>query len=860
MKQWRLRIILSIFLGLGALGIISGPALASLEFRSNSNYSAPDCHDVEIVFVIDQSGSMGGSAGHPDPNDPLGLRFFGPIFGARWMGNYYLSTNGSPIPGRPQVTFHMAAVSFGDTATVTLPWTTIDPNDQASWSSMRAKLEHQLGPEGLQGRSDLGNTNFVDAFQRTADLFGQRARPQNECPHRAIVLLTDGQPKLPQAFTIADHMAGVKQIFKDSFPSPEYSFYVTAINDYAADKYWVTMEPYWKDILDSYPIGDVPGALKVNSEDGIGDRFNKILYDLTNRTPPPPTDLGTHTVPPYLQAIVFTIFKQSTNEHLVLTDGVRLISETHTVEIIGYDEPIETWIVHRPLPGVWNLGTTAGRGDVTITEDRIPAAVWLRSPSGGSLQFVQTPLEFQLVDSTQSRNPLPEYPGTLYRLAVTATVDAAGRTWPMNLAHGTLTQTYAAQFVPVEAGQHQLTVRATTHDADNKLIEVFSGVVGEFTVEPVALQSLGLQITRTCSLQQGDDLRIAYQTVSPGNKGVQISPAIKWELATQVGTKTLAIVPQGPDSAGLYSASIKLDDAGKYHLMGDAKLLEPIGGVERVLLTEDQEFDVAPVQKLAIRIVAPDSGSTVGRTNTWQPTPLNIEVWLTDPDGTLIVPDKYLQSPVPDVPLELIVSTPDGRLVPGIAPLAITVDKGRYQAQIEGLPLGEYDLIIRPVSGLSTQCGWQLPADARARISRVDNPVLIAEVVGLVIILAVLLLLLITALRLRQHPCRGWVTILRADGEKIGDPAFPMDLDRRGFNYIVVRHGDLGETAYDRMELFCRDAEKHEKYILELTVYYKGSAAKREKFGPREIIAGPGLWDLPNGFKFKYVKKEGDLG
>lgn len=851
-------IVLSVGLFQGVMARSDSPELSPPDTQT-------ECNEMEVVFVIDQSGSMGGSYGHPDPNDPLGLRFFGPIFAARWMANYYLSTSGSPIPGRPPITFHMAVVSFGDEALVTLPWQTIAPNDQLSWTKLRKTLDQKLGEDGLQGRSDLGNTNFVDAFQKASDLFALRDRPQGGCPRRAILLLTDGQPQLARTFTIPGHMAEVKDIFQKDFPPSEYTFYVTAMNDYAADNYWVTMEPYWKDILSNYASTSVPGAVKVNSHDEIGDRFNAILYELTNQEPPEPVSLGKHTVPPYLQAIIFTLYKQSESEHLILQDEYGNLDKSRQdvlVEVTGYDEPIESWTITRPLPGQWTIGTTANRGDLLITEDRIPAAVWLRSPSGSALQFVQSSLEFQLVESDQNHTPLPEYADPQYRLSVTATVSTAEREWPLNLASNTLlTQTYTAPFLPVEAGAHQLRVGAVASDDDNQLVTVINGAVGQFVVDPVSLHALELKSSNTCPVQQGDSLQIAYQTVAPGNHGVQISVKPEWDLVLETGTQAFPVAPQGPDENGIYSALLPLPVAGDYHLSGVVKVVEPVGAVEQTLFEEDRKFTVVSSQPLAIQIIKPLSGTMVGRTCLWQPASIDLEVWFSGPDGTEPWdPENYLQPPVSDPPVELIISPLDEQIALKTVMLEPTVDKGRYTAHIEGLPLGEYDLIVRLISGQIARCGWRLPVEGRIRIRLVENPWIIAEIVGMILVAIYLIWMLIRAILVRQHPCRGWVNILRSDGTEIHSSSLslPIDLDKWSRCHVVLKKRDLGETGYDRLELRCPNADYSEKYKLEVTVFYRNEKNKRDRFGPITVVADSER-ELPMRFKFKYAKKGIDV-
>ena len=53
-----------------------------------SEYVVPldDCYSLDVIFIVDQSGSMSGDAGAA-PNDPIGSRFEAPRYAMDWLAN-----------------------------------------------------------------------------------------------------------------------------------------------------------------------------------------------------------------------------------------------------------------------------------------------------------------------------------------------------------------------------------------------------------------------------------------------------------------------------------------------------------------------------------------------------------------------------------------------------------------------------------------------------------------------------------------------------------------------------------------------------------------------------------------------------
>jgi hypothetical protein len=823
------------------------------------------CRQVEIVFLVDQSGSMGGLAAgstvHPRPNDPLGLRFHGPIFAMRWLGNDFLVSRG--IPGRPRVTFHMAVVNFGDSPEVALDWTTLAPKDAASWKRLAASLEQKLAP-GPLATSNLGQTNFLEAFRQVADLFAQRGPQQDGCPRRAVVVLTDGEPSVDEdGFTIGGHMRSVEDLINRRLPPPGYRIYITGINDPDQPGSWNRMVSYWEAISQDDPNLAVRRTQLVVSPDQIGDRLNQILFELRGVPRPPRPPIGRpFVVQPYLQEICFIFFKRDpANEHLIVRDEFGLFDTSRTdveIEIIGYEEPIETLCVKLPLPGRWVLETTAERADVLINKFEIPTAGTLKSPTGTTaLQYLRTTVEFQLVDS--QGQPLPEYPDPRYQIQITATVSAAGRMWPISVRREPQ-QTFIADFVPVEAGKHTLTVRGVSQDIEGKVVEVIAGEIGDFLVSPVTLEQLSGPdgIPGGCGPQQGLPLSIAYGFRGPDGQSVVTDVPIRWDVSATANGQTWLLPMQGPSATGVYSTTFTPEVSGLHELHVTATLIEPIGGVERQILNTGFSLNVAPTELVTLRLTRPQSGQRVGRSLRFQWTPpfirleqepLDVEADLVHVDDGSPADLAKISNANPDRLLKLEVrEAVTGQPISNVPVLRPTGNPGQFRARIEGLALGKYVLSVRPASDITLHCGfgWADDSQVVVELELIQDPQLWRLAGVLAIVLGAFIAFVSYRWHLTRYPCHGWLVILDASGRRVAGGLYGLS----GRHYHV-RSDVPPEVGIRKLIVSCRKEWKDEHHIHVRMIPYDGPVV--------EFEMTPGKRNIINNYSLLYVRDQQDI-
>lgn len=558
---------------------------------------------VDILLLVDQSGSMGGlaagSTAHPDPNDRLGLRFEGPQDLVSLIAEDKLQASADAL-------HRVAMIAFGDRAVVRLPWTDVAPG---SWEELRAQTSSlNAAGGGLDTgpftNTNLGNTNFQLAFDQAAKVFGQLPAGGTDRV-RAIIVLTDGQPCVPPPATPTPgpetptatpggysspclnpvrHMQDLQKQIREAFPADQYRIYVVAMND-SRDNYWPAMEGFWQTIT-----GSPERAQKVTSNDDLGIALRKYWREIT------PEEVGTveqiapgpQVVPPYLDTITFTLFKSRPEENLEISDGTNtlLTKDTPNVEITG--ENILKVKVFRPLPGLWRVSTTGSQENIDIEMRAVVAKGNLNSPTGSQVQFVPTSIEWQLLDSRGQ--PLPEYTDARYRLEPSVQVKADGEVTPVTLQYKG-NSTYEATFTPVKAALHTITMEAIAHDLNNAPITVFSGEVATFAVGQVSLQPVDLAPSHS----QFTPLTLTYELRDPAGQPVGVKSSVTVSVTVQSVGGASWSVPMLAAADGSFRGEFVPLEAGPQNIRVAASITEPSGNVRPLTEGPGGSFNVTPL-------------------------------------------------------------------------------------------------------------------------------------------------------------------------------------------------------------------------------------------------------------------------
>lgn len=474
-----------------SIGLLAGIGSTMAQGQQAKEYTGLD-----ILFIVDQSGSMGGTS-EVDASDPFNLRFEAPWYAMYWLGEDRLLVHDN-------VDYRIAMIQFGSNAEAwifnpnssTPHWKSIAPNSRNEWQPIYSELSDELRNEmrteyDVTRSAGLGYTNFTGAFQLADTIFSELPEPVGE-RRRVIIVLTDGDPALSDDYSDDEkrtHMATVQSIVAEQFAEPDYRSYV--IGMVSDVNYWDLTGPYWEEMTNdpctefNCPDDELDRASLVGNFSDVSKRFQAILQDLT-ATLPKPTGVdfvdaavipGPLNVPPYLESITFTYFKSDPAERLILSDPQGDIDLSRAnVEIEGAAGPIEAVRVVNPLPGQWFVATDPPGTDVDITMRQIFAQSILYEPTNRSqVQYLPVPIEYGLL--TEAGQPLPSYSDQQFRLQVEATVTADDQSWPVMLTHQGQ-NVYSAEFTPSSTGPHTIFVHAETQRPDGSPLIVFDEEIG----------------------------------------------------------------------------------------------------------------------------------------------------------------------------------------------------------------------------------------------------------------------------------------------------------------------------------------------------------------------------------------------
>lgn len=422
----------------------------------------------DLLFLIDRSGSMGGDPSYSNPNDPLGLRFFAPIFAMQWMGSDHLLIHNN-------VDYRMAVIHFGSNTETVLNWEDVSPATKQEWDITRSNLLDKLKPGELTD-IPLRNTNFISAFDSARTMFHTNENTEIESDRKkVIIVLTDGAPtegppsteKKENDFSISDHMRAVESIVKNDLSLQDnYSIYVIALED-ASNDTWSIMKPYWDQITDG-------NAFQAKSEEEIGAYIQEILIEQTNAFTQNSDFINEQVSPgrvlikPFLQNMTLTFFKSSLAQKfsILLPDGTELTNSETEYEYISNEGPIEIISIKNPPSGYWTVTSQISQ-PVEIRLQQVFGDLTMVMPQGELTQYVPIPIEFSIlgVDGLE----IPSYDAPLDLLA---SVTVNGEVTSLNFEQNN-NDYYSTIFTPTKIGEHIFEFDFSFIDGSGEKTEIF---------------------------------------------------------------------------------------------------------------------------------------------------------------------------------------------------------------------------------------------------------------------------------------------------------------------------------------------------------------------------------------------------
>lgn len=535
------------------------------------------CDQAQILVLIDHSGSM-------DRNDPTILRNYAPVHLLDVIArNYLLAKQSASLTMQPQMV-DFAVIRFASSAAIGLDWTRIAPATPEDWTAQRQALEETLDlswQAEFDLRQEIGNaTNFERPFTLAEEMFRETQLPQDGCPERLILVLTDGKPDMTgegmHGEELENHFDAVEQIVINSFREEGTDIFVTGIN-VSGDFYWQNSVRFWSQITQDSDDYEIPRAEKVATQADIGYRLTEIIRTTIGEgvTLIRPGEL---VVPPYVDKLILDFYKSDLADVMQLTDGRGLLTPDRSdvsVRILGEDDAIQTLEVTRPNPGIYQLSTTASTDDYRITQVVIYVTSQLTKPTANLQQFTTGEIQIRLVDG--DGNVLPDYGSERYALQLDPTLSYQDVDVPISMAFDPKTSTLSGNITPMNPGSYTISVGAKALDDKNQEIEILSKETTQFTimVEPVGL-ILGdpQSVQAVCPPTVNVPLRFPMSVVNTAtNAPAKINLPVSWDISTENVLESKVL---GPDENGNYALEVVPASEGDANIIISASAPDPV--------------------------------------------------------------------------------------------------------------------------------------------------------------------------------------------------------------------------------------------------------------------------------------------
>ncbi len=731
-----------------------------------------DCDQLQLVLLVDQSGSMFGffdeDGDFIPPTDPNDIRYEAGQRAAEYMGYRSWSS-------RRDLDLQLSIVYFGDDPQAIMSWESISPAEEAENVARQRELAGYFAPLD----DSYGNTQPRRAFETAASLFANVAEPVDGCPKRGVVMITDGKPASGTGgFDAVAHLNQIENYVTQFMPAPEHQIYVLGLDQ--TNTHFEQYRSEWEDIA-----GDPERVKRIATTSAMRGEINRIINELLG-TVDQCVDGETFIVPPYVQRLEIDFTKENLSKTLSITDAEGRMDDA----IPGYDfsQPerfVDKVVIRNPIPGQWRLNTPLTEIELEncqVFVQRLFAVETVTEPTDGLQlpQYAELPINFEILD--QDGNSLPEYDNTDFDFSTQVKLITEDGDEQILTTVANPSDPYETDIVVRNVGENQLVVRPTgTRQGQeyylyNQTVVTGTGLLeGEKRLATISVEPIELYVDQTVPTRQlqYESFPFAIALRSPSFEPIDTAQDyalvdFKIEVEEPDGNVTTAIGRLTPDFT--YASEIDTDQAGEYIIRYSADILdgpeplETFGPVEVRLVVEE-------VAEVSAAIISPNATVATGIFGPFgSGTGVDFEIQLQKTTATGVAPVgagevfKDLQNA-----FDVMVTDADGNDISDEVRWVSGDQTGSFRLDNQ-LGRGAYNVVVTSDAPLNDNYRWATPIEIDETVRGTLNPLFYAVVAAFLLLLLLLAFALYRFVALFRNPLSGRLVILQRDTTIDGDP------------------------------------------------------------------------------------------
>lgn len=420
--------------------------------QSQSNRPAASFTGLDVVILIDQSGSMWGytNTPHPAKNDQYEHRI-----GQTKNILYRLAEH---VENTPFV-HRVSVIDFGDSASVAIAKHEMryDPSDPGA----ALRITKSVADRNITAKTWV-NTNTPAAMQLGLKEFqGMAALSPNSGRKPVLLLITDGRPNLPGKKTDQELRQEIQGYSKD-LRDQGIGLWIVGLND--GSNYWNEGDGiFWEGMT-------TPGRSRLAlTTSNVFTMVQEIVDEwLDTKSRPIPGDQ--YECPPYLRRIAFNVNFATPRSPITISDPDGNAIPLSAGGASSSPGTTARFQVEDPKPGTYRITKDPTRSYRVSAEEFSPIIKRL-SPAGTANVDSETRVLFQVTDSMGT--PLTMMPGWPITASVVVTAPSGSRGAPIPASFEGDGK-FQIKWKPTELGTYKVKLQGIITLKDGSAYDVFN--------------------------------------------------------------------------------------------------------------------------------------------------------------------------------------------------------------------------------------------------------------------------------------------------------------------------------------------------------------------------------------------------